>query len=643
MSDTHLVQSILKGDQTAFQGLVEKYQKQVYAVVLSHIRDETQAQDLTQETFIRAYMNLESLKDPERLGPWIAGIARNVALKWLSRHRQLESLEGFMADGDDVELDFQPAFRAAEGLDANTAPEQDEMRQHLWRGIYALDSDFREVLILFYIRQMKRVEIAEFLGISEDAVRNRLHKGRNLLKKEMLRMLEQNVQDRELPENFTEKVVAEAMAHGEKYLADKAWEKAKREFQRATDVQEDYAPAYRGIGLAARGQVLEQLGQPKGKVDPVLLEQAYAELSRAYRLGAKDWDTVQTLGELYQQFGRCEEQVQIFLDYSRTAKEPLDAFKAGVEAAHEMGALCTGNYAEAVALHQQLLTKYAKAVPPDERLLSYGGLYTAYKETNCLECWLGGMESLETEALPRISSPLKRLCYVRWRCLAYRGLGRYDESIRMGEEYIDFMLTHETSHPHYRYYLLDAYPQLLQSYKAEGQTEKIEQALTFIEKTIADYKAEWKSRVEALEQMRASERHQWGQSYAEMEDLWLPYPSDNRKENIRRWLDRTYPKGLDYIYHNIGGGFAWIGEGERALRFFEKKQDQRYGNHNIWLTQIAVDCGDRKRALKYLKRAAADRGWVARGLLRQWLERHPGSEPVRNDPRFQVVVNATVL
>ena len=73
MSDTHLVQRTLRGDQSAFQALVEKYQEPVYAVVLSQIRDETQAQDLAQEPFIRAYMNLASLKDSAKFGPWIEG------------------------------------------------------------------------------------------------------------------------------------------------------------------------------------------------------------------------------------------------------------------------------------------------------------------------------------------------------------------------------------------------------------------------------------------------------------------------------------------------------------------------------------------------------------------------------------------
>jgi RNA polymerase sigma-70 factor (ECF subfamily) len=238
-NDANIVDSILQGNQDAYRFLIDKYKRAVYSVVLSFVHDETEAQDLTQEAFIRAYMNIESLKDRARFGPWISGIARNVAGKWLERTKRHESLEGLIETGADVDTD------TAHMEDVDEALQREQMRQALWKGIYALPEVLREALLLSYMREMNRKEIAEFLGISEAAVRNRLYKARKQLKKEMFKMLKNSVKDQKLPENFTDEVISEAMKRGQQYLEEKQWERAREEFQRVADIQEDYAPAYR--------------------------------------------------------------------------------------------------------------------------------------------------------------------------------------------------------------------------------------------------------------------------------------------------------------------------------------------------------------------------------------------------------------
>ena len=80
------------------------------------------------------------------------------------------------------------------------------------------------------------------------------------------------------------------------------WKSAREQFQRAADVQADYAPAYRGLGMVAQELIEEQLSFPNGIVDSTLIEEACAELARAYRLGARDADTVRALAHLYHQF-----------------------------------------------------------------------------------------------------------------------------------------------------------------------------------------------------------------------------------------------------------------------------------------------------------------------------------------------------
>ena len=95
--DLQIVQAIRGGDSTAFTVLVEKYKKAVYSVILPKVRDFHQAQDLTSETFVTAYLSIESLDTPEKVGTWLCGIARNIANKWLYREKRDDlSLEGLL-------------------------------------------------------------------------------------------------------------------------------------------------------------------------------------------------------------------------------------------------------------------------------------------------------------------------------------------------------------------------------------------------------------------------------------------------------------------------------------------------------------------------------------------------------------------
>ena len=95
--DLQIVHAIRGGDSAAFTVLVEKYKKAVYSVILPKVRDFHQAQDLTSETFVTAYLSIESLDAPEKVGVWLCGIARNLANKWLYREKRDDlSLEGLL-------------------------------------------------------------------------------------------------------------------------------------------------------------------------------------------------------------------------------------------------------------------------------------------------------------------------------------------------------------------------------------------------------------------------------------------------------------------------------------------------------------------------------------------------------------------
>ncbi len=94
--DVQLIQTVLAGDDSAFGTLVEKYQKSVHALAWRKIGDFHYAEEITQDTFLRAYQKLSTLKNPSQFPRWLYVIAERLCLNWLREHKpakQLQSLE----------------------------------------------------------------------------------------------------------------------------------------------------------------------------------------------------------------------------------------------------------------------------------------------------------------------------------------------------------------------------------------------------------------------------------------------------------------------------------------------------------------------------------------------------------------------
>ena len=156
--DLQIVHAIRGGDSTAFTALVEKYKKAVYGVILPKVRDFHQAQDLTSETFVTAYLSIESLDTPEKVGIWLCGIARNLTNKWLYREKRDDlSVEGLLENTSESAHKAQLLQVSAAEKTPDETAEHAELRQLLWRCLISLPDISSEVLILSYIREMKSV------------------------------------------------------------------------------------------------------------------------------------------------------------------------------------------------------------------------------------------------------------------------------------------------------------------------------------------------------------------------------------------------------------------------------------------------------------------------------------------------------
>ena len=159
-SDDELVRRSLAGERDAFGQLVARHQRLVYAVALSHARDASHAEELAQEAFLEAWHDLPTLRDPARLGAWLAGIARNVARSWrrhAARRRRRETAALAVLDrAEPTPLD--DAFQR----------ETSALLQH---ALGQIPAAYREALVLFYVQGQSVAQVASGLDISADVAK----------------------------------------------------------------------------------------------------------------------------------------------------------------------------------------------------------------------------------------------------------------------------------------------------------------------------------------------------------------------------------------------------------------------------------------------------------------------------------------
>ena len=203
-NDVELIHRILDGDDTAFSSLVGKYQKQVHALAWRKIGDFHIAEEITQDTFLKAYQNLATLKKPHRFAGWLYVIATHCCHAWLRKKRiQTESLEEL--DSDELEPEAYSRYVAEQEAKAIA----ETQRQVVKKLLATLPESERTVITLHYFGEMTCEKMSEFLGVSANT---RLRVGcaarRNRLKKEEP-MIREAISNFQISPNLTENIMKE--------------------------------------------------------------------------------------------------------------------------------------------------------------------------------------------------------------------------------------------------------------------------------------------------------------------------------------------------------------------------------------------------------------------------------------------------
>ena len=177
--DAKCVERILAGDADAFTALVKKYEKQVHAFVWRRVKDYHVAEEITQDTFLRAHEKLGTLRDPNRFSGWLYMIATRCSLTWFEEKRMpMQSLEA-MSEAE-IEALFYAQYMVGQAEKLATE-RQRGIVQYLLQKLPAYE---RTAVVLHYLSEMTCEEIGDFLGVSSGTIKSRLHRARKRLKKE---------------------------------------------------------------------------------------------------------------------------------------------------------------------------------------------------------------------------------------------------------------------------------------------------------------------------------------------------------------------------------------------------------------------------------------------------------------------------
>ncbi len=170
-SDADLVREALSGRTGAYALLVHRWSARVLAVCHGRVGNAAAAEDLAQETLLRALRSLGSIREPARFGSWVCGIATRTCLDWLKSKQRSE-----------IALDSVEAT-----ADARQSPGEssDDSWDRLYQEIGRLPMECRDVLMLYYFSNSTYQDLGSMLGVSAATINARLTKARQLLRRRL--------------------------------------------------------------------------------------------------------------------------------------------------------------------------------------------------------------------------------------------------------------------------------------------------------------------------------------------------------------------------------------------------------------------------------------------------------------------------
>lgn len=183
--DRTLADLARQGDEAAIRAIVQRHNRRLFRVARAVLHDDAEAEDVVQETYCRAFANLDSFRGTASLPTWLTRIALNEALGRRRKRRVREAHATAVAseEREGARLIVFPASAPPTGPESDLARSQ--IRAMLEQAVSELPQAFRIVFVLRAIEEMEPDEVASQLGIRPETVKTRLHRARRLLRESL--------------------------------------------------------------------------------------------------------------------------------------------------------------------------------------------------------------------------------------------------------------------------------------------------------------------------------------------------------------------------------------------------------------------------------------------------------------------------
>ena len=388
-NDAQLIRKILSGDDAAFGILVEKYQKSVHALAWRKIQDFHYAEEIMQDTFLRAYRKLPTLKNPSQFAGWLHVIANRLCIDWMrSQKSVMQSLE-------DTPIEEIEASSYVHHISEQRMTESTEHYHKLVEKLLEkLPENERAVVTLFYLDEMSTKEIGRFMGVSVNTITSRLHRARKRLQTDQGLLAQEFFGHLELSDNLKENVMRQL-------------EEIRSRFDAFMEQVKSDPASREGILKAASNEIEDAL---KGETTPELVHLAVDDI----------YPYMGSLG--------MEKRVPLLRKYMNNVSDDTERYWAHKSLVHSLTFLRRNREAieEQTRLYRWACKQSEKYVL---RIVSNLGMSGCWAAEGRIDGWI----QLYNEASERLENPevsqYSRCDFLQFGAEILRGNDRFDEAL----------------------------------------------------------------------------------------------------------------------------------------------------------------------------------------------------------------------
>ncbi len=176
------IKQVIKGDQDAFGEIVEIYKNSVYQLCFRMLGNRHEAEDVAQEAFLRAYVNIKTFNQDLKFSTWLFRIATNLCIDRLRKKKPDYYLDAEVAGTEGLTMYSQiPSDHSL----PETELESLELQETVQKEILKLPEKYRSAIVLKYIEDLSLNEISEILNLPLGTVKTRIHRGREALRQQL--------------------------------------------------------------------------------------------------------------------------------------------------------------------------------------------------------------------------------------------------------------------------------------------------------------------------------------------------------------------------------------------------------------------------------------------------------------------------